>query len=88
MRTGRCRWKVENETFNTLKNQGYNLEHHYGHGKQHLASVLGMLMILMFLVDQIQETSCSLSLYFKPLVTAFIPEPRYEKNYAAFLLIS
>jgi hypothetical protein len=24
MRAGRARWKVENETFNTLKNQGYN----------------------------------------------------------------
>ncbi len=22
---GRARWKVENETFNTLKNQGYSL---------------------------------------------------------------
>jgi len=60
MRAGRCRWKVENETFNTLKNQGYNLEHNYGHGKQHLASVLGLLMMLMFLIDQIQETSCKL----------------------------
>ena len=29
---GRARWKIENETFNTLKNQGYNLEHNYGHG--------------------------------------------------------
>ena len=24
MRAGRARWKIENETFNTLKNQGYN----------------------------------------------------------------
>ena len=28
----RSRWKIENETFNTLKNQGYHLEHSYGHG--------------------------------------------------------
>jgi hypothetical protein len=27
MRGGRARWKMENETFNTLKNQGYNFEH-------------------------------------------------------------
>jgi hypothetical protein len=60
MRAGRCRWKVENETFNTLKNQGYNLEHNYGHGKQHLATVLGFLMMLMFLIDQIQEACCPL----------------------------
>jgi len=27
MRAGRARWKIENETFNTLKNQGYQFEH-------------------------------------------------------------
>ena len=27
MRASRARWKVENETFNTLKNQGYHFEH-------------------------------------------------------------
>ena len=30
---GRARWKIENETFNVLKNKGYNLEHSFGHGK-------------------------------------------------------
>lgn len=30
MRCGRARWRIENETFNTLKNQGYNLGHNYG----------------------------------------------------------
>lgn len=33
MRGGRARWKIENETFNTLKNQGYHLGHNYGLGK-------------------------------------------------------
>ena len=33
MRAGRSRRKIENETFNTLKNLGYNLEHNYGHEK-------------------------------------------------------
>ena len=60
MRAGRARWKVENETFNTLKNLGYHFEHNYGHGKQHLATVLGILTILAFLLDQIQELSCPL----------------------------
>jgi hypothetical protein len=55
MRAGRSRWKIENETFNTLKNQGYHFEHNYGHGTQHLASVLALLMLLAFLVDQIQQ---------------------------------
>ena len=32
--SGRARWKVENETFNVLKTNGYNLEHNFGHGSQ------------------------------------------------------
>ena len=60
MRAGRSRWKIENETFNTLKNQGYHFEHNYGDGQQHLATVLAMLMLLAFLVDQIQQRCSSL----------------------------
>lgn len=56
---GRARWKVENETFNTLKNLGYNFEHSYGHGKQHLSTIFCLLMMLAFLVDQIQEACCT-----------------------------
>ena len=58
MRTGRARWRMENETFHTLKKQGYNLEHNYGHGEQHLASVFTMLMLLAFLIDQAKEAVC------------------------------
>lgn len=58
MRAGRARWKIENETFNTLKNQGYHFEHNFGHGKQYLSSVLAGLMLLAFLIDQIQEHAC------------------------------
>jgi Transposase DDE domain len=54
-RAGRSRWKIENETFNTLKNQGYHFEHNYGHGTQQLATILALLMLLAFLVDQIQQ---------------------------------
>jgi hypothetical protein len=57
MRAGRARWKVENETFNTLKNQGYSLEHNYGHGQQYLATIFGLLTFLAFLIDQLQEWS-------------------------------
>jgi hypothetical protein len=60
MRGGRARWKIENETFNTLKNQGYNFEHNYGHGEQHLSVVFAMLMMLAFLVDQTQQLCCAL----------------------------
>nr|QNO44769.1 hypothetical protein GAHJGAJJ_00002 [Methanosarcinales archaeon ANME-2c ERB4]QNO49656.1 hypothetical protein FBMMOPGC_00003 [Methanosarcinales archaeon ANME-2c ERB4]QNO49759.1 hypothetical protein DMFPCFDI_00002 [Methanosarcinales archaeon ANME-2c ERB4]QNO50111.1 hypothetical protein GDOAKEED_00015 [Methanosarcinales archaeon ANME-2c ERB4] len=60
MRGGRARWKIENETFNTLKNQGYNFEHNYGHGKENLSVVFAMLMMLAFLVDQAQQLACRL----------------------------
>jgi hypothetical protein len=60
MRGGRARWKIENETFNTLKNQGYHLEHNYGHGEQNLSVVLALLMMLAFLVDQVQQGCCPL----------------------------
>jgi len=58
MRAARARWRIENETFNTLKNQGYEFEHNFGHGKRHLSSTLAALMMLAFLVDQIQEHAC------------------------------
>ena len=45
----RAEWKIENETFNTLKNQGYQFEHNYGHGYRNLQSVLALLMMLTFL---------------------------------------
>lgn len=62
MEGGRARWKIENETFNTLKNQGYYLEHNYGHGKSFLSVNFIMMMFLAFMVDQIQQASCQ---YFK-----------------------
>ena len=60
MRGGRARWKVENETHNTLKNQGYHYDHNYGHGKKHLAVNFVLLMFLAFSVDQVQQLSCTL----------------------------
>jgi hypothetical protein len=60
MRGGRARWRIENETFNTLKNQGYHFEHNYGHGYQHLSVVFVVLMMLAFLVDQVQQLCCPL----------------------------
>jgi hypothetical protein len=60
MRGGRARWKIENETFNTLKNQGYHFEHNYGHGQQFLSVNLAALMLLAFLVDQVQQLASTL----------------------------
>ena len=55
MRGGRARWRVENETFNTLKNQDYHFEHNYGHGYKNLGVVLALLMMTAFLIDQVQQ---------------------------------
>jgi hypothetical protein len=44
----RARWKIENESFNVLKNHGYHLEHNFGHGKQHLAQQFAQLNLLAF----------------------------------------
>jgi hypothetical protein len=52
---GRARWKIENENNNTLKRQGYNLEHNFGHGKKYLASLLATMNILAFLFHTILE---------------------------------
>lgn len=60
MRGGRARWKIENETFNTLKNQGYNFEHNFGHGNKNLTTIFAYLMILAFFCDQIQSLCCNL----------------------------
>lgn len=53
--TGRTRWKVENKTYNTLKTKGYNSEHNFGHGKQHLSSLLATLNILSLLFHTLLE---------------------------------
>ena len=55
VRGGRARWKIENETFNTLKNQGYHIEHNFGHGKEHLSMNFFQLNLLAFFVHQILE---------------------------------
>jgi len=49
VRAGRARWKVENENNNTLKTKGYHLSHNFGHGKQHLSTLLASLNLLAFL---------------------------------------
>ena len=55
VRGGRCRWKLENECFNTLKNQGYHLEHNYGHGTHSLSFNFYLLTLLAFCLHQVAE---------------------------------
>ena len=70
MRAARARWKIENETFNTLKNLGYHFEHNYGHGKDHLSTMFAYLMLYAFYLDQlIQACSRTFSKIEKKIVT-------------------
>jgi hypothetical protein len=57
IRSGRARWKNENESHNTLKNHGYNLEHNFGHGDHHLSMILLCLNLLAFLTHTFMEIS-------------------------------
>jgi len=57
---GRARWKIENEAFNTLKNQGYHLEHNFGHGQKALSYNLLLFNFLAFFMHQIFELTDTL----------------------------
>jgi hypothetical protein len=54
---GKARWKVENEVFGVLKTKDYNLEHYFGHGEQHLATVVSILTLLAFARHTVCESS-------------------------------
>jgi len=85
MRGGRARWKTENETFNTLKNQGYHFEHNFGHGENNLSVIFANLMMLAFLVDQVQEAACQL--FQAALAKVGSKKRLWEKMRAYFLSI-
>jgi hypothetical protein len=55
---GRARWRFETEVFNTVKNQGYEFEHNFGHGNKNLSTNLAFLLMLAFLIDQASELCC------------------------------
>jgi hypothetical protein len=46
----RARWKLEHDNNKVLKNYGYHLEHHCGHGENHASEVYCVLNLLAFLV--------------------------------------
>jgi len=87
MQGGRARWKIENETFNSLKNQGYEFEHNFGHGYKNLSVNMAYLMMLAFLFDQLQELSCRH--FQKALAERFGKRIRlWEKMKAAYEMLS
>ena len=85
MRAGRRRWAIENELFNAMKERNeYNIEHNYGHGKNHLADVFPTLTMLAFLIDQVQLLCCGYSVagYFRRHVTIRSEKSIFGKGYA------
>ena len=77
VKAGRCKWKIENETFNTLKNQGYHIEHNFGHGKKHLSYNFFLLNLLAFYMHQIFELSDRL---YQKCRKAFSSKEEYWNN--------
>ena len=55
-RAGRSRWKIENENFNCLARQGYNLKHNFGHGSDGLANLLAVLNLLAFAFHSVLDS--------------------------------
>jgi len=55
VKAARCRWKIENENFNTLKTKGYHFEHNFGHGQQYLSQTLLSLNVIAFLFHTLLE---------------------------------
>ena len=76
--------KDENETFNTLKNQGYAFGHDFGHGGKHLSTVLAHLMMLAFPIDRIQQRCCAV--FRRARARAKRPKYLWEQVRGAFLL--
>ena len=56
-RAARARWKVENECFNALKNQGYDLTHNWGHVNGECFNFY-ILIMLAFYIHQILDMTC------------------------------
>ena len=54
---GRARWKSENENNNVLKNHGYQIDHNFGHGQEHLSTTLLTLNLLAFLLHTIAQVA-------------------------------
>ncbi len=57
VQTGRLRWKIENEGFNTQKNLGYNLEHKYSRVSWLAAKNYYQCLQIGHLINQLLELS-------------------------------
>jgi len=69
-RAARARWKVENECFNALKNQGYDLTHNWGH-KNGASFNFYLLTMLAFYIHQILDMTDTLFQWCRKLGRTF-----------------
>ena len=63
VKAARCRWKIENANFNTLKTKGYHFEHNFGHGQQYLSQTLLSPNVIAFLFHtllELMDSRCAL----------------------------
>ena len=65
----RVRRKIENEHNNVLKNNGYNLEHNFGHGQAHVSENFCVLNLLAFLLIIEYNALFNLCLYFDNILS-------------------
>jgi hypothetical protein len=56
-RTGRLRWKIENEGFNSLKNGGYALQHKYSRVSYQATKNYYQLIQIAHLINQLMINS-------------------------------
>ena len=57
VQTGRLRWKIENEGFNTQKNLGYNLQHKYSRCSWKAGKNYYQCLQIAHLINQLVELS-------------------------------
>ena len=77
VKAGRARWKIENEAFNTLKNQGYHADHNFGHGSSNLSFNFFLLNLVAFFMHQIFEIS---DRYYQECRKAFTSKKEFWNN--------
>jgi hypothetical protein len=61
--SGRLRWKIENEGFNTLKNHGYGLKHKYSRNSMPASKNYYQCMQIGYLINQLCELCSFFSRY-------------------------
>ncbi len=75
--TGRLRWKIENEGFNTLKNGGYKMEHKYARKSYKAMKNYFQFMQIAHLINQLMIKS----IYFQERYLKGKNHPTIKKNW-------